>query len=428
MKASEFNSFQQAVNKKEYHLFENILSALDKCSSDKCLSLTAEIAMCSRPEFSAPAADILIASGVKGLEKLFAGFEVKPEETRNRVFSILKLRQEDCRELLFALLDSNDESIYYWVFELLSLINPPDFPEYLRARLYSSVKFKRLCAVRAAGRIKAYCLADDLVMLLDDSFGSVRQEAFASLASMGRKVINRIISGFGEQNSIEYSGHTEFDAKKSIKLLLENISGSESCFPFFNVAEDVVKARRKALLDTLFGSPEILDLLKKTKPGSSGFSLKDAFDFFNTAPADVFVQKARHNNRPDIEKLIPLMTAFKGPASTRALAVIFERTDLPFLHRLACLKELLKRSAHKECFKTVWQLIDQCVLELENAGNAKGPAQVSNIGGDAFLRLAETALISLNNKVSTPDREKIVPLFRHYDFRIRSASRIALER
>lgn len=425
MKTSDFKRIKEIIKNSNALEFKKEAILLVKAGDQRSLMCLVDAACSEDPECGNIAVEHLLYTGVKGLKLLFSNFDVRTYEQRCNVYSRLEKRREICTNILFSLLDSPDESTFYWAFDALNRLNPLEYKEHLRSKLYSSDKFKRVCAVKAAGKIKAEELVDDIVNLLSDPYGSVQQEAFIALAGMGKRVIQRILSIFGDLGLHEgflSENYQEKERETRLKKLIESISGIESSLPFFTLAQGVSCRRNNIIIDHLEKEKGLLFdyYLACKKSINNQFSRDELFDFLRDRQDDFYLEKAEHTPAETLSVFIPFLIAINSLASSRALAKIFARDKVSSFHKFKCLKELSKRGAAGSVIKQVWKIVkDFSAFE-------KTPL-TANIKNENEVKLLEICLISLNGSVGFNERDLILPFFRHSDFRIRSSSRIALE-
>lgn len=441
----DYRKIKEIIKNGDSQAFAEHAGMLVEAGDQRSLMCLIDAACSDNEECSKTAVDHILYTGMKGLKLLFSNFDVRTYGQRCKVYKRLAQKEEQSIKILFTLLDSPDESTYYWAFDALNRLNPPAYIEYLRSKLYSSYKFKRLCAVKAAGKIKAAELTDDIINLLSDPYGSVSQEAFATLSSMGKTVIQRILNVFGETGHSNPRGEEdspEDQRKERLRKLIENISGTESSTPFFNLERGISSRRETVLFDHLkdengllndyykafladFEEGKILweDNLISTEDVAvlSESEIDSAlFEFLLTRDDNFYIEKAEKISSQGMTVFIPFLVSLNCLAGSRALSRIFKREDMTPFQRLRCLKELSRRGAQALVMDSIWKIVD-------NSSGFEDTPLNAGVKTENEVKLLEICLICLNNNVDFKERSRILPFFKHHDFRVRSASRIALE-
>lgn len=221
--------------------FPGIVKALAAVEGDRALAILSDMALGPEREGGALALTEILCRGVSALSFLFARIENRPIESRERLYRRLSDAGEMAWGPLTVLLDTEDEAIFYWCCEAVARVRPEGIDERVAAKLHSPVKFKRVQSARLAGSLRLDSVADDLIELLSDSNGSVRDEAYSALIIMGRQVLDRVIAGLGRSGGM---------SRALCEEAFAGISTNDSSGPLLNALFQVDQARVSALVES----------------------------------------------------------------------------------------------------------------------------------------------------------------------------------
>jgi len=230
-------------NRVRQHLAQNefapALELILGCQGDRVVELLGEIAGSAQPEESVVACREICIRGAGALGKVLRDLEKRSFGFRERLFAGLEKLFSQSAPLLLSLTESRDEEVYYWSLEALCRIRPEGFQDRLAARLRSGSRERRLHAARAAGKIGAVGLAAELLGLLSDPFGSVRDEAYSALAMMGKPAVD---------STLALLGNVEDGSRDRCLDLIAEISGKDSAAPLRSMLETIDSRRLDSLV------------------------------------------------------------------------------------------------------------------------------------------------------------------------------------
>ncbi|PKK92270.1 MAG: hypothetical protein CVV64_02325 [Candidatus Wallbacteria bacterium HGW-Wallbacteria-1] len=234
-----YNRIREMLSSASCDDLTEALEILVRRQGERAVDLLGDIAGSGNSDLSSRAMSEICRRGAEALSMVLACLEKKTRGFRERIFASLAAMAPNSTPILLGLTESHDEAVYYWSLEVLCRIRPEGFEDKLAARLSSGSRERRLHAARAAGRIQAVTLTGELVRLLSDPFGSVRDEAYASLAVMGRIALDRTVSCLG---------NIDGQSRERCLELIGEISGKDSAAPLRSILETIDNRRLDSLV------------------------------------------------------------------------------------------------------------------------------------------------------------------------------------
>lgn len=239
--SATLNRFRDQVASGAADRFPDIVRALGQAEGDRVLAILSDLALGPDRDGGAAALAEILGRGVSALSFLFARIEDRPIEARERLYRRLCDSGKTAWGPVKALLDTDDEAVFYWCCEAIGRMRPEGMEERVAAKLHSPVKFKRVQSARLAGALRLDAVADDLIELLSDPNGSVRDEAYSALILMGRQVLDRVIAGLGKSGGV---------SRELCEDAFAGIADEDSAGPLLAALAGVDKTRLTALMES----------------------------------------------------------------------------------------------------------------------------------------------------------------------------------
>ncbi|MCO4781266.1 MAG: adenine phosphoribosyltransferase [Candidatus Cloacimonetes bacterium] len=219
----------------------------------------------SSPKVSSAALEVLESQGENIYPNLIRALQHSSEKIRKKISKILLHSGGDLVSKLIQQAKTNNEDIQFWISEILPHFGALSLPTLIELS-DSEIMPKRLCAIKALGKMNTIEAVDPLINHLSDKEWIIRKESAVSILALAEHSMEHIL---------ELAKDTEFDLQFWAIQILGKIDKPEASKALISMAmnQDTKVGHKQALIN-IFKS---LDSVEFVPPLISMFSDEDWF-------------------------------------------------------------------------------------------------------------------------------------------------------